>query len=193
MKLLYYTLLFVILASCKDQKGQQDIGIWHFDVTKEYSKKELYIQDIADVDYIPLETNDSMLWLGREIAFFGDDHIIATNVRTGVLIHNREGEALHSFHRLGGGPEEYRGLYCADYDKEKDEIYILSYVECKFYVFDSKGNVVYHVVSTAKKTNEQIAKEVIKGLWGNGTKRKKKLTDAGYDYNAIQKIVNKLI
>ena len=140
MKLLYYTLLFVILASCKDQKGQQDIGIWHFDVTKEYSKKELYIQDIADVDYIPLETNDSMLWLGREIAFFGDDHIIATNVRTGVLIHNREGEALHSFHRLGGGPEEYRGLYCADYDKEKDEIYILSYVECKFYVFDSKGN-----------------------------------------------------
>ena len=119
MKLLYYTLLFVILASCKDQKGQQDIGIWHFDVTKEYSKKELYIQDIADVDYIPLETNDSMLWLGRDIAFFDDDHIIAANPRTGVLIHNREGEALHSFHHLGGGPEEYRGLYFADYDKKE--------------------------------------------------------------------------
>ena len=140
MKLLYYTLLFVILASCKDEKGQQDIGIWHFDVTKEYLKKELYIQDIADVDYIPLETNDSMLWLGREIAFFDDDHIIAANPRTGVLIHNREGEALHSFHHLGGGPEEYRGLYFADYDKKEDEVYILSYAECKFYVFDCKGN-----------------------------------------------------
>ena len=121
MKLLYYTLLFVILASCKDQKGQQDIGIWHFDVTKEYPTKEIYIQDIADVDYIPLETNDSMLWLGRDIAFFDDDHIIAANPRTGVLIHNREGEALHSFHHLGGGPEEYRGLYFADYDKKEDD------------------------------------------------------------------------
>ena len=41
-----------------------------------------------------------------------------------------------------------------------------------------------------KKTNEQIAQEVIKGLWDNGEKRKKLLTQAGYDYNAIQKIVN---
>ena len=65
---------------------------------------------------------------------------------------------------------------------------------CKsgYYVFDSKGNVVYPVTKTTKKTNEQIAKEVIAGKWGNGATRKKKLTDAGYDYNAIQKIVNKL-
>ena len=43
-----------------------------------------------------------------------------------------------------------------------------------------------------KKTNEEIAKEVISGKWGNGAVRKKKLTDAGYNYSAIQKIVNKL-
>ena len=42
----------------------------------------------------------------------------------------------------------------------------------------------------AKKTNEQIAEEVLDGLWGNGTERKNKLTAAGYDYNAIQTIVN---
>lgn len=47
--------------------------------------------------------------------------------------------------------------------------------------------------TTTKKTNEQIAKEVIAGKWGNGTERKKKLTEAGYDYSAIQKIVNKLL
>ena len=43
-----------------------------------------------------------------------------------------------------------------------------------------------------KKTNTQIAKEVIQGKWGNGTTRKKKLKAAGYNYAAIQKIVNKL-
>jgi GH25 family lysozyme M1 (1,4-beta-N-acetylmuramidase) len=42
-----------------------------------------------------------------------------------------------------------------------------------------------------KKTNEEIADEVIRGLWGNGEDRVKRLTNAGYDYNAIQAIVNK--
>ena len=43
----------------------------------------------------------------------------------------------------------------------------------------------------AKKTNEQIADEVIEGKWDNGEARKKKLTEAGYDYQAVQDIVNK--
>lgn len=42
----------------------------------------------------------------------------------------------------------------------------------------------------AKKTNEQIADEVIAGKWGNGEDRKVRLTNAGYDYNTIQGIVN---
>ena len=44
-------------------------------------------------------------------------------------------------------------------------------------------NVVY-------KTNEDLATEVIQGLWGNGQERKDRLTNAGYNYNEIQKIVN---
>lgn len=42
-----------------------------------------------------------------------------------------------------------------------------------------------------KKSNEQIAEEVKTGKWGNGEERKHKLQAAGYDYEAIQKIVNK--
>lgn len=41
-----------------------------------------------------------------------------------------------------------------------------------------------------KKSNEEIAREVISGAWGNGQDRKDRLTNAGYDYNAIQRIVN---
>ena len=40
---------------------------------------------------------------------------------------------------------------------------------------------------------EQIAKEVIDGKWGNGRIRKEKLTEAGYNYNEVQTIVNRLI
>lgn len=42
----------------------------------------------------------------------------------------------------------------------------------------------------ASKTTAQLAEEVIAGQWGNGTDRKKRLTDAGYNYDAVQKIVN---
>lgn len=45
----------------------------------------------------------------------------------------------------------------------------------------------------AKKTSEQIAKEVIDGKWGNGAARKKKLKDAGYNPSVIQSLVNKLL
>ena len=41
-----------------------------------------------------------------------------------------------------------------------------------------------------RKSNEVIAQEVINGAWGNGEDRKKRLTAAGYDYNAVQNIVN---
>ena len=44
-----------------------------------------------------------------------------------------------------------------------------------------------------KKSNYDIAIEVIAGRWGNGTIRKNKLTEAGYDYTAIQNIVNELL
>ena len=42
----------------------------------------------------------------------------------------------------------------------------------------------------AEKSNEEIAKEVLAGAWGNGDDRKNRLSAAGYDYDAIQAIVN---
>lgn len=40
------------------------------------------------------------------------------------------------------------------------------------------------------KTNQEIAKEIFQGKWGNNAERRKRLTEAGYDYDAIQTIVN---
>lgn len=47
--------------------------------------------------------------------------------------------------------------------------------------------------TAVKKSVSAVAKEVIAGKWGNGSTRKKKLTAAGYDYNAVQKKVNELL
>lgn len=53
--------------------------------------------------------------------------------------------------------------------------------------------VINSAPKTSKKTNAEIAQEVIEGKWGNGSDRKKKLTQAGYDYDTIQSLVNKAL
>lgn len=52
------------------------------------------------------------------------------------------------------------------------------------------GGKIGTTSSSNKKSNEEIANEVIQGKWGNGGDRKNRLTNAGYDYEAIQNIVN---
>ena len=48
-------------------------------------------------------------------------------------------------------------------------------------------------VKSPTKSNEKIAVEVIRGLWGVYPERKKLLEEAGYNYSEVQKIVNQLM
>ena len=145
MKRLYtITLLLAsMLLSCGGGKGEaqkQKVsdGLWTFDVTKKYPTKEIYIQDIADVDYIPLETNDSILWRGREVLYLDDDYIVGANRNNGVYFHDGKGKALNMFNKMGQGPKEYLDMYKVQYDKKSDEIYINDMF--KYYVYDKEGN-----------------------------------------------------
>lgn len=54
------------------------------------------------------------------------------------------------------------------------------------------GSKVSYSVNT-KKTVQELAKEVIAGLWGTGDERIKNLTEAGYNYTDIQNQVNNLL
>lgn len=47
--------------------------------------------------------------------------------------------------------------------------------------------------TSSTKTVDEVAREVIRGDWGNGADRKAKLTAAGYDYAKIQNGVNELL
>ena len=74
----------------------------------------------------------------------------------------------------------------------------------KFYEYSKGWDVVLRYPDTEKDTSqkpqnaalkslEEVAREVVAGYWGNGKERQQRLTEAGYDYDAIQKIVNKKI
>lgn len=57
----------------------------------------------------------------------------------------------------------------------------------------TNGGTAAPPTPTAKKTVDELAREVIRGEWGNGATRKQKLTAAGYDYATVQKRVNELL
>ena len=46
---------------------------------------------------------------------------------------------------------------------------------------------------TNKKSVDELAQEVLDGKWGDGEDRKKRLEEAGYDYNAVQDRVNEIL
>lgn len=105
--------------------------------------------------------------------------------------------------------KEEKNLYCVQvgaYEKKANAEATLAKLKAAGFegYITTKGETVKQTVAATpapapapapkpKKTNEQIAKEVINGDWGNGDDRKKRLVAAGYDYAAIQKLVNKML
>lgn len=79
------------------------------------------------------------------------------------------------------------------------------YVEVKYifcggsFVEEDQPIARYSLRNRAVKSVDDLAREVIRGNWGNGGTRQKRLTEAyekgeiGYDYNTIQKRVNEIL
>ena len=112
--------------------------------------------------------NDNGLWIASWGANDGQNHGYPTPKHWKVV-------ALHQFTSRYGGRSLDADVFNGDanaWDK---------------YAGGSAGSAA---PAPAKKTNEQLADEVIAGQWGNGDDRKNRLTQAGYDYQAVQDIVN---
>lgn len=52
------------------------------------------------------------------------------------------------------------------------------------------SRVIEYKSETPKKSNEEICKEIWEGKWGVGKDREKRLTEAGYNYATIQKMID---
>ena len=71
--------LSVMLFGCRFLGSQKpkagDLPV--IDVSKTYPKKEIRLQDIADIEYIPLETTDDVLLDRTVLSYLSDKYIIA--------------------------------------------------------------------------------------------------------------------
>ena len=109
------------------------------DMTKT-PKKVLILEDIANIEYIPLETNDSTLVNRPRPNVVSDHYIIYQNDNGQIHVFNRKGKSLYSFNRSGGGPEEYFKIYGGIIlDEEKEELFIEDIHKAKTLVYSIDG------------------------------------------------------
>lgn len=142
LKLILVISILIVLVGCGD-KNKQDIDDFiTVDVTANYPKKELILQDFMDVEYIPLETSDEFI-TAANIQVIGEDVMILKNVQRGdgdIFIFDRKGKGVKKINRLGQGGEEYTNILGITLNEDNGEMFINNHYSKKVVVYDLLGN-----------------------------------------------------
>lgn len=141
----FVLLFFFYSCSTKEEKQQTTPVV---DVTKSYPEKEIILQDVADVEYIPLETrNDVLLGQWGGFPYVSNDTIIAYNQgeQGDILVFDKQGRFVNKFNRKGQSGEEYTMLFNLIYFPEDKEFLVQGYP-------NNKNIQVYNTNGTYERT-----------------------------------------
>ena len=100
------------------------------DTNKKYPFKEIILNDLADITYIPIETNNHVLINNgiNALSHFSDKYIIIVNYKSyDCYIFDRNGKIINFFNHKGQGPNEYLNIIGITADEVKKEIYIVDH------------------------------------------------------------------
>lgn len=123
------------------------------DISKKYPVKELHLQDITQIEYIPLETNlNTLMRSSARIVYVSDNYIVASNTSDGdVFVFDGKGKSKFSFNRKGQSGTDYNQLYSIAFDEKEKEIYIFDQFAAnpKFLVYAEDGEFKRTFVSSS--------------------------------------------
>ncbi|GCB36862.1 hypothetical protein KGMB02408_38070 [Bacteroides faecalis] len=118
-------------------------GLIEIDVKKEYPKKDIVLNDIAEITYIPLETNDSsVIHPSFEMSLSTDTIITGDYFQSKLFFFNKKGSYLGGFKRCcGQSGEEYNRLSLFIVDYTQQELYVYDrFFFSRILVYDFSGN-----------------------------------------------------
>jgi len=142
MKTYQLILAFSILAllySCSPSSKENNLLT--IDVTKNYPKIKLKLEDIADIKYVKLKDHPDYLVDSRVLSF-GEKYIIVRGENEELLIFDHKGDLTNRIKRVGNGPHEY--LYASNLylDEEKKELLVHDSLLHKFFVYSLDGDFI---------------------------------------------------
>ncbi len=109
-------------------------------VSKDYPKKELILQDFMDVEYVELETSDEFITHG-DVMDVGEKFIVVKNsINDGNLFifDRKTGKAIRKINRLGQGLEEYPGIAGITLDEDNNELFVKHIGKISVYDLDGR-------------------------------------------------------
>lgn len=92
-------------AGCPENNSASKDIVGVVNIREEYPEKKFVLQEMADVEYIPMETRPEVLLdataLGRICV--SDSNIITCNQDGTVFVFDRKGKVRHFFNHMGRG------------------------------------------------------------------------------------------
>lgn len=124
-------LLFIwICSACQQEKTAGNPDFIEVNVVKTYPVKELYLEDLAEIEYVLPELHNDFLYRGIP-RLITDDYLFFREEE--LLVFDRKGKPLHKMNRRGEGPEEFIYVFGILYDPEVDELYISTVEKIQVY------------------------------------------------------------
>jgi hypothetical protein len=146
MKTLVYcvTLATVgLLISCGGGRtGLSGEGLVTIDISSDYPYEEIHLQEIADVEYIPLAISKEVLLTPTDQIFYLSDRyiMVANRGRGDIFLFDRTGAIVSRINRLGRAPNEYMTISHIVFDEQAGEIFVNDlFPPRKIQVFSSAG------------------------------------------------------
>lgn len=132
--------LLMVMAGCTGRNKQFTDDVITVDVNASYPERELILQDIMDVEYVPLETTDEFITHGY-VESVGKHFFLVRNRNDGdIFIFDRTGKGIRKINRLGQGAEEYSQLTEIILDESNNEMFVKDNPARKILVYDLSGN-----------------------------------------------------
>ena len=144
MKRIFYSVAFMLalLATGCGDANQKPSALPQIDVRTNYPEKEICLQDVAEVSYIALDSQDGILFRGNVNDFSDKGIVIMDSQNNRLIFFDKQGKFQHVIQRQGQGPEEYSMMLDALVDWDKEDVF----------VFDSGSRiVVYSLDGTFKR------------------------------------------
>ena len=102
-------------------------------------KKEVFLSELSDsMEYVLLETNDSVLMHQNAHVFYADDSDILIRSKQLILRFDSKGKFLNSIGTVGNGPREYNVIYNVSVDAVNKRLFI-NVGQKKIYIMNYDG------------------------------------------------------
>lgn len=134
------TTLLLALTGCGGE-GPSETNLVTVDVTADYPEKEVVLQELFDVEYIPLETTEEFVTTGY-VAAVSESYILTSNgwSRGELYLFDRKtGKGICVINHMGESGEEYLHIDNCLLDEPNKELFVYDRFKAKMLVYDLNG------------------------------------------------------